>query len=555
MVRDPLYRSIEKGLDERLDPGLFERCAVELLREVYPGLVPVTGGDDGGMDGAISFYAGETRPRGEPIPLIVTTAKNVLANLKRNLDSYRSTGGSARQAVLATSQALTPLKRRNLEKRAKELRFTLRNIHDRDDFVGRLYRNPVWRKELLGLTGDLPALSALPDGRHARPYMELVGREDEMDWLRRISGDAVIVGQPGVGKTALLEELAREGGGLFPVLTWTRSGTAVTSGDIRRIADAYRAERPPRIFVDDAHLRKALIKSMVRVRDEIGAEFAIVATTWPSHENEVRRELYCPTDRVMSVGGLDRQTAGRIVRQVNAGFSEELIGEILNQSVDNLPGDDPRTPECLAGGRIRPGLAVMLARCSDLGDVTELTTGKLLLEEVRKDARLTGSQLDHLATFALGGSAGMKLAEAAEALDTSKTMVRQSLLRVSGTGIWRETQKGAATIHPWHLRQVLVKRTFFSGASSLPLGTAIDRVEDGVSCTGDADRGCWQKRTRVGPRCAEQPTRKYAEVARAHSVAIGEPRASSCRGWGSGTPTPGRAGTRSIGFWTSIRTR
>ena len=37
MVRDPLYRSIEKRLGERLDPDLFERCAVELLREVYPG--------------------------------------------------------------------------------------------------------------------------------------------------------------------------------------------------------------------------------------------------------------------------------------------------------------------------------------------------------------------------------------------------------------------------------------------------------------------------------------------------------------------------------------
>lgn len=483
MVRDPLYRSIEQRLGERLDPGLFERCAVELLREVYSGIVPIEGGGDGGMDRAISSYAGKPLPRGQPIPLIVTTGKNVLRNLTDNLDSYRSTGRSARQAVLATSQALTGRKRRNLEKRAQELGFTLRNIHDQRDFTGRLYRNPMWRRELLGLTDDLPALSALPDKAGSRLTMDLVGRDQEMDWLRRASVDVVVVGQPGVGKTALLEELAGEGGGLFPILTWTGRATAVTSGDVRRIADAYRAQRPPRIFVDDAHLREALIESMVRLRDEIGAEFAIVATTWPSHEGRVRRALYCSPDRVLRVGGLDRKPAAEVVRRVNAGFPNEFIGEILNQSVDNLPGDDPRTPEYLMGGRIRPGLAVTLARYSNLGDITELATGKLLLGEVRKDARLTGSQLDHLAAFAVGGAAGMQLAKAAEALDTPPTAVRQSLLQVSGTGIVRDIRGRAAAIHPRHLRHALVKRTFFSGAPSLPLKPAIDRVEDAVPCT------------------------------------------------------------------------
>lgn len=483
MVRDPLYRSIEQRLGERLDPKLFERCAVELLREVYPGIVPISGGDDGGMDGAISSYAREPLPPDEPIPLIVTTARNVLRNLTDNLGSYRSAVGSARQAVLATSQALTPLKRRNLEKRAKELGFTLRNIHDRDDFTGRLYRNPMWRRELLGLSGDLPALSALPDKAGSRLTMDLVGRDREMDWLRRAVRDVVVVGQPGVGKTALLEALAREGGGLFPILTWTGSATAVTSGDMRRIADAYRAQCPPRIFVDDAHLREALIRSMVRLRDEIGAEFAIIATTWPSHKDEVRRELYCPSDRVMSVEGLDRQTADRIVRQVNAGFSDELVGEILNQSADNLPVEDPRKAEYHSGGHVRPGLAVTLARYASQGGLADLATGKLLLSEVRKDARLAGSQLDHLAAFALGGVAGMRLAMAAQALDTPATTVRRSLLQVSGTGIVRDIRGGAAAIHPRHLRHALVKRTFFSGASSLPLEPAIDRVEDAVACT------------------------------------------------------------------------
>ena len=477
MVRDPLYRSIEKGLGERLDPDLFERCAVELLRDVYPGIVPIRGGDDGGMDGSISIETGKA------VPLVITTSKDVLGNLKRDLGSYRRTGGSACEAVLATSQALTPRRRRNLEERARELGFTLRNIHDRDDFVGRLYQTPMWRKQLLGLTGDLPALSALPGKAGSRLTLDLVGREREMDWLRRASGDVVVVGQPGVGKTALLETLAREGGGLFPIVPRTGGAMVVTSGDMWRIADAYRAQRPPRIFIDDAHLRDSLIPSMTRMRDDIGAEFVIVATTWPRGEEEVRRELHCPSERVLRVEGLDRKTAREIVRQVHAGFSDDLVGEILNQSVDNVPTDDPLTAEYHSGGHVRPGLAVTLAQYATPGNLVDLATGKLLLSELGKDARLAGSQLDHLAVFALGGSAGMRLAMAAQALDTAETNVRQSLLQVSGTGILHDIRGGAATIHPRHLRHALVKRTFFSGASSLTLKPAIDRVEDAVACT------------------------------------------------------------------------
>ncbi len=147
-----------------------------------------------------------------------------------------------------------------------------RNIHEQADLVGRLYRNPTWRKQLLGLTGHLPALSALPDKTGLRPTMRLEARGRELDWLRLARGDVVVVGQPGVGKTALLEALAREGGGLVPILSWSGGGTVVTSGDPSRIADAYRAERPPRIFVDDAHLRASLTASMIRLRTEIGAE-------------------------------------------------------------------------------------------------------------------------------------------------------------------------------------------------------------------------------------------------------------------------------------------
>ena len=275
---------------------MFERCAVDLLREVYPGLVPIRGGDDGGMDGAIADSRG-----GVPMPLVVTTAGSVIGNLNRNLESYRRGGGTASEAVVATSRPLTARQRRNLEKRAGEFGLVLRQIHDQADFVGRLYRNPGWRRELLGLTGDPPALSAFPGSPRPWPAAELLGRDEELTWLRTARSDVVMTGQPGVGKTALLSTLAKEGRGLFAV-----------SAEIGKIADAYRELRPDRVFVDDAHLdeahpRHSLLNKLVRVRQELGMAFRIVATTWPGHEDDIRQVLYLTNDQTLRVKPLERK--------------------------------------------------------------------------------------------------------------------------------------------------------------------------------------------------------------------------------------------------------
>ena len=54
MVGDPFYEAIVDRLSGALDPNLFEACAVDLLRKEFPTLVPIRGGDDAGMDGAIA---------------------------------------------------------------------------------------------------------------------------------------------------------------------------------------------------------------------------------------------------------------------------------------------------------------------------------------------------------------------------------------------------------------------------------------------------------------------------------------------------------------------
>src|SRR5205823_5041817 len=146
-----------------LDPKVFEDCACDLLRDIYPSLVPVRGGHDAGMDGAIAD--GE----GEAFPLICTTRKDFHRNLVESLDSYLAHGRRRRRAVFATSREVAPTKRRLLEDAAHKRGFTLIQIVDQQGIAQRLYWSPRWLQDLLGLSATPSALSAFPRSR--RPLL------------------------------------------------------------------------------------------------------------------------------------------------------------------------------------------------------------------------------------------------------------------------------------------------------------------------------------------------------------------------------------------------
>ena len=460
-VKDPLYREIEKRLSERLDPVVFERCAVELLRRVYPGLVPVSGGGDAGMDGVISEPTG-----GPPVPLVCTTARDVIGNLTKNLESYLKSGGRSREAVLAMSQALTARKRRNLEERAQEMGFELRNVHDRDDFTGRLYREPTWRKALLGLAGDLPALSVYP--RLYRPGVRygadraLVGRDEAASWVLSQRDDFVLVGQPGVGKRSLLRLLAEEGRGLF-----------VVTNDMARIADDYRAEQPEFLLLEDAHLlgvdlhlRSDLLSAICRRRWEIEASFKIAATTWTWPDRRVA-DAIGPTVAAKTIHPLTRPDTAKVVRSIAPRLPEAAVAKSLDQSEG------------------RPGLAVTLAeRAGARNAESRLHDGQQLLEYLRGacTSRLTDRDLDVLGAFALSGSAGAALARVANALGESEASLRATLSKIAHTGIVKDRGHYLAIVNP-ALRAALVARTFFQGPSSLAVCEHLAVMPDRHSAT------------------------------------------------------------------------
>ena len=86
-ILDPHHGAILTALADRLDPHVFETCAVDLLRRDFPGLVAVTGGGDDGFDGAVADEASA-----EPYPLIVTTSQQLVPNFEKELGSGPAQG-------------------------------------------------------------------------------------------------------------------------------------------------------------------------------------------------------------------------------------------------------------------------------------------------------------------------------------------------------------------------------------------------------------------------------------------------------------------------------
>lgn len=450
MIRDPFYQDILRGLNGKLDPELFERCASDLLRKTFPTLVPIRGGSDMGTDGAISD--GE----GVAYPLICTTTKDVIGNLTKNLTTYLEKGGPRRKAVLATSCSLTPKRRRNLEERANDLGFTLIQVFEQAALANLLYRSPEWCRELIGLTGQPPALSVVP--RSSRPQItkQLIGRDDDLAWLVNTNGDSLLVGQPGSGKTFLLQTLAKEYGGLFLI-----------DSNPTQIAASIRAQNPEAIIVDDAHMYLDSLERLGQLRTELRAEFRIIATCWPGHKNDVLRSMQLPTSAVRCLALLTRDQVVELVKATGITWPNELVRELVDQAEG------------------RPGLAATLCYLCLRGDIRQVALGEALLRDTRTTfERLLGPEATAIiAAFSLGGDGGMPMDTVAAHLGLSLTKAWQLVTALAAGGVLADCGDGRLSVRPPPLRHALVRDVFFSGATSLPYGELIRRSPDMTGTT------------------------------------------------------------------------
>jgi len=498
VVRDPHHQAIIDALNRRLDPDVFEACAADLLKSEWPTLVPVVGGSDDGYDGSVAKMGRD------PFPLITTTSSRVKDNLERNLKRAISGGWSIKNAIFATSRRITPPTRKKLFAVAGELGVQLQQVYDQDWFANALYREPAWCKKLLGLTGRPSALSVYPVTR--RPILgdKVYGREKEIQRLRDIDHDCVVVGGPGSGKTFLLRALALEGRALFLV-----------DQDREAIANAIREQDPPAVIVDDAQLDDQQLTSLAQLRSEIGAVFRIIAVSWPAEAASVASALNLASSDFIKLELIDADTMVEVIKSAGIYRPDSLISSMVSQAEG------------------RPGLAVTLAYLCLRGDVHDVVSGEALANRFGQIIDPDSSRL--LGVFGLGGKAGVSPDVVSSYLGMPRYQVNSTLARLAAAGVVRESHGDSISVWPAALRWVLVRNTFFGGPESVGdfrvLFHQLPNKEEAVeTLIGARARGAtipdleellenqrspdlWSEYASLGPRESEFVLRRHPEFA------------------------------------------
>lgn len=312
-----LLDRIERRLNDthyRLQQSDFEDCAAALIGHDYPGLVPVTGGTDHGLDAELA------KPNGQVLGLVITSSRTwegAKKSLRGSLTSARDHEKRVDQVVVANLAEINRQKRIKLTAIAKEFDCDLIQVYDRAWFANAFRDDPDWRRKILHIEGGAFSLSRAPRG--ARPdehQLPTVGRDELLDRAQSSDRDLILWGVPGAGKSHVAGRLD---GALF-----LERNTAPG-----RLLDDLLTTTPKLVVVDDAGGRANDVEQLLHARHAENLGFRVAVTCWP-HETESVAD-YLPDALALEVDLLTLEEIGILLRE--RGITRtSVIAHLLQQA-------------------------------------------------------------------------------------------------------------------------------------------------------------------------------------------------------------------------------
>jgi hypothetical protein len=432
----------------RIDPHDFEDCATSMLTSMYPGLVPIVGGTDHGLDAEIFLDA---RPTG----LIITSSRTLegaRSSLRSSLASVNRHRLPVRHVMVANLAEMNRRRRDGMAAIAKEFDCELVQIFDRAFFANQFREQPDWRLKILDIAGGAFCLSREPRG--SRPddrMLPSVGRDDLLDELMHTEQDAVLWGVPGSGKSHVA---ARLPGALFMEDQPTSE----------RLLDDLAAAHPPVVVVDDAGGRLLELDRLIYARRAENLDFRVVVTCWPHQLNEVTDHL--PEAQRFGVELLTREEMGILLRA--RGITRlSVLAQILAQGrpawalnlADLLVrGGDWRS--VWTGAAVRTQILAYLRRSGASPVALELLAAIGMLGEVTEDQVRRLGRLLEIPRFDLRRT--IESVAVAGLLDVSRVSVPRTQ-RLSSNGAREDRYR----VEPQVVAASIVADGYFAGRASV----------------------------------------------------------------------------------------